>query len=87
MGERGMVKMSRQLPRNSGCLTPPLSGLKGILGAMGACSDTRADAFRLFAADVFFTTKQVGDYLAHVWGWGTRNYSTVRVREFVKGEV
>ncbi len=54
---------------------------------MGACSDTRADAFRLFAADVFFTTKQVGDYLAHVWGWGTRNYSTVRVREFVKGEV
>ncbi|CAM9287598.1 unnamed protein product, partial [Pylaiella littoralis] len=35
------------------------SGLQGILRAMGGCTETRGEAFRLFATDLFFTTDQV----------------------------
>lgn len=38
-------------------------GLQGILGAMGGCAETRGEAFRLFVADLFFTTDQVGRYM------------------------
>ncbi|CAM9136844.1 unnamed protein product, partial [Hapterophycus canaliculatus] len=63
-----------------------VSGLKGILAAMDGCVGTRVEAFRLFVADLYFTTNQL-QWLIEQLAGGPRPLNSAEMLEMMAAAV